>query len=248
MFNNRTVLPFSLVVAASFTVGCTSKGPTPGDALTEQENVVMAERESAPSGPQALGIPTKKYERDYLKHPHDPHGPAAHLNPPASHVSGDVKIIDLGGLTFEAPEGWRYQHPGMSMRRAEFGVEGDSGTAGLVVYFFGNQGAGSLEANIERWLGQFKNPDGSAITSTRLLERKIAGLDTTQVETVGTYLGGMGSGSPDSAAGRPGQRMIATIVKTPSGPFYFKFLGENQTVVENRKALEGLFESMKATM
>lgn len=41
--------------------------------------------------------------------------------------------------------------------------------------------------------------------------------------------------------------MIATIVETPSGPFYFKFLGADKTVLENRKALAGLFESMRAS-
>ena len=40
--------------------------------------------------------------------------------------------------------------------------------------------------------------------------------------------------------------MVATIVETPSGPFYFKFLGADKTVTENRRALEGLFRSMKA--
>ena len=74
-------------------------------------------------------------------------------------------------------------------------MQGDVGTGGLVVYFFGNQGAGS----------------------------------------------------PQTEEDQAGQRMIATIVETPSGPFYFKFLGADETVVENRKALESLFQSMKAS-
>ncbi len=49
-----------------------------------------------------------------------------------------------------------------------------------------------------------------------------------------------------AAQGQAGQRMVATIVETPSGPFYFKFLGADKTVTENRRALEGLFRSMKA--
>ena len=56
----------------------------------------------------------------------------------------------------------------------------------------------------------------------------------------------MGSGSPQEQ-GQPGQRMIAAIVETPNGPYYFKFLGADKTVVENRKALEGLFASLKAS-
>jgi len=39
--------------------------------------------------------------------------------------------------------------------------------------------------------------------------------------------------------------MIAGIVQTPSGPYYFKFLGADQVVKDNRAALDGLLKSMK---
>lgn len=245
MLTNRTSILFALVTGATLTLACQTKGPAPGQALTEREEVIMAEREGAPSGAQALGIPTKDYERDYRTTPHDPHGPAGHLNPPASHVSGEVALIDVGGLKFRAPAGWEYQHPASPMRRAELGVRGDAGTAGLVVYFFGNQGAGSAKANIDRWVGQFQNADGSPIQGVKPVKRKVAGLDVTQVEVAGTYLGGMGADSPQG--GQPGQRMIASIVETPSGPFYFKFMGDEAVVSDNREAFEGLLASMKAT-
>jgi len=246
MPNHRIPIWLAVLVATVLTVGCKSKGPAPGDALTQREDVIMAEREGAPSGLQKLGIPKKEYERDYRSVPHDPHGPAGHLNPPDSHVSGEVKHIDVGGLTFNRPDGWLYEHPTSAMRRAELGVRGTAGTAGLVVYFFGNQGAGSAQANTDRWVGQFKNADGTPITASKPVTRKIAGLEVTQIEVAGTYMGGMGPGSPAEQS-QPGQRMIATIVDTPKGPFYFKFLGADKVVVENRKAFEGLLASMKAS-
>jgi hypothetical protein len=243
MLKPQTQILITLLAGVTLILGCKSKGPAPGDALAESEDVIMAEREGAPSGAQALGIPTQDYERDYKKAPHDPHGPAGHLNPPSSHVSGQVDRVDVGGLTFKTPEGWEYQHPTSAMRRAELGVRGDGGTAGLVVYFFGNQGAGSSQANIDRWVGQFKNADGTPITASKPVTSKIAGLEVTQVEVAGTYMGGMGAGAAD-AQGQPGQRMIAAIVDTPKGPFYFKFLGADEVVIQNREALEGLFASM----
>jgi hypothetical protein len=234
----------AMLAASVLTLGCKSKGPTPGEALTEREDVIMAEREGAPSGLEKLGVPKKEYERDYRSIPHDPHGPAAGLNPPPSHVSGEIKHIDVGGLTFDAPEGWEYRHPASAMRRAELGVRGDDGTAGLVVYFFGDRGAGSAQANIDRWVGQFKNPDGSALANVTPIKQEIAGFKVTQVEVAGAYIGGMGSG-PDSQAPQPGQRMIATIVNTKSGPYYFKFLGDDEVVKANRAALDQLLQSMK---
>lgn len=129
------------------------------------------------------------------------------------------------------------------MRRAELGVRDGDGTAGLVVYFFGNQGAGSAQANIERWVGQFKNPDGSPLADVAALKRKVAGFEILQVEVAGTYVGGMGAGS--EAVDQPDQRMVATIVNTPKGPYYFKFLGADAVVKRNRAALETLLASMK---
>lgn len=248
MLRRRTLVRFGPVLAANLILACQTKAPAPGEALTERQDVIMAERKSAQSGAQALGIPSKDRKGDYegYKGPHDPHGVAGHITTPDSHVSGKVGLVDVGGLRFKAPDDWEYQHPVSAMRRAEFGVRGDEGTAGLVVYFFGNQGAGSARANIDRWVGQFKDPDGSAIATPTPAKRKIAGFETTQIEAAGTYVGGMGAGSPQAAEGQAGQRMIATIVETPSGPFYFKFLGADKTVTENRGALEGLFASMKA--
>ncbi len=43
----------------------------------------------------------------------------------------------------------------------------------------------------------------------------------------------------------PGQRMIASIVDTPKGPYYFKFLGDDTVVKENREAYRGLLSSLK---
>ena len=39
--------------------------------------------------------------------------------------------------------------------------------------------------------------------------------------------------------------MIATIVSTGSGPYYFKFLGDDEIVKANRAALDQLLQSMK---
>ena len=242
IFKKNVQVLLVVIVSGGFAAACQSKGPAPGQSLTEREDVIMAERQGAPSGLQKLGIPTKEYERDYRSIPHDPHGPAAHLNPPSSHVSGHVDRIDVGGLTFTAPEGWQYQHPASAMRRAELGVREDGGTAGLVVYYFGDKGAGSPKANIDRWVSQFQNADGTPATGGKPVKRKVAGLSITQIEVDGQYVGGMGSGTPQAT---PDQRMIATIVETPNGPFYFKFLGAGQTVHNNREALEALFQSMQ---
>ena len=66
------------------------------------------------------------------------------------------------GLTFTTPDGWRQSAGGSSMRVAEFTLpraDGDAEDAQLIVYYFGGQG-GSVDANIQRWVGQMQQPDG----------------------------------------------------------------------------------------
>ncbi|MGB5314247.1 MAG: hypothetical protein WBN38_19405, partial [Polyangiales bacterium] len=75
MTSLRMPILLAMFVASVLTLGCKSKGPTPGDGLTDREDVIMAEREVAPSGLEKLGVPHNEYERDYRSIPHDPHGP-----------------------------------------------------------------------------------------------------------------------------------------------------------------------------
>ena len=46
------------------------------------------------------------------------------------------------------------------MRVAQYGLPGPAGEATLGIFFFGPGQGGSVEANIERWFGQFKQEDG----------------------------------------------------------------------------------------
>ncbi|MGA8351494.1 MAG: hypothetical protein WB773_27135, partial [Isosphaeraceae bacterium] len=73
-----------------------------------------------------------------------------------------TKTVDAGGLSFKAPQSWKSVPTNSPMRRAQLKVEpvpGDEYPALLVVYAFPG-GAGSVEANLTRWQGQFKDADG----------------------------------------------------------------------------------------
>ena len=109
---------------------------------------------------------------------------------------------------------------------------------------------GSIEANIERWIGQFSQPDGSATkdkASTKKL--KVAGCDVTLVDIAGTFKdmpGGPFAGG--QAVDRPDHRMLAAIVETPGrGNYFLKFTGPAGTVAGEadafRKMVEGLVAS-----
>jgi hypothetical protein len=152
-------------------------------------------------------------------------------------------MIDVGAVAFKVPAKWTAQQPSSSMRRAQVSASGSAGPAELIVYFFGAQGAGSAQDNIERWVGQFSNPDGSPVSNAKRSSTRASDFNVTRIDVAGEYAGGMG------AAGQPGpaksdQRLIAAIVDTPEGPYYMKFLGPNASVTENAGAFDELIASI----
>src|SRR5688500_16404032 len=71
------------------------------------------------------------------------------------------KALDLGKHQITAPGAWKQQQPKSSIVQYEFAspaVEGDKTDGRMTVMAAG----GSIDANVERWYGQFTQPDGSS--------------------------------------------------------------------------------------
>jgi hypothetical protein len=224
-----SVVALALLLAA----GCQNKGPTPkeGSASTGPARVGMTETGGAHPGgtqdPHAGMVP-----------PQSPHGEDATAGKPDA--SG---MIDVGAIAFKVPATWEAQQPKSSMRRAQVSAPGSAGAAELIVFYFGAQGAGTAKANIDRWVGQFSNPDGSPVSDAKPTASKVSGFDVTKVEVAGKFAGGMAAtGQPQAA--QAGQRLLAAIVDTNGGPYYFKFLGPDATVTEQSAAFDELLASV----
>jgi hypothetical protein len=133
------------------------------------------------------------------------------------------------------PEGWVEQTPTSTMRQGQFAlprVEGDPADGELVVFYFGPGQGGSAEANIDRWIGQITQPDGSSSKEkAKTSKRTVAGLSITVVDITGTYQALMMPGAP-SGGPNNGYRMIAAVVETPQGPWFFKLVGPEKTVAK----------------
>lgn len=140
--------------------------------------------------------------------------------------------LPRGGLTFDAPDGWRALTPTSSMRYAEFELpraDGDAEAASLIVYYFGGSGGG-VDANLERWLGQMVQPDGRAsrdVAETRTFES--GGLPITHLTVGGTYVAEIRPGAPGRYE-KPGFTLQAAVVETPDGPYFVKLVGPARTV------------------
>jgi hypothetical protein len=138
-----------------------------------------------------------------------------------------------GELRLKAPDGWVSERPSSSMRVSQYqlpAAEGDPEGASLVVYYFGAGQGGSVDANLERWIGQMQTPDGKPSKDKAKTENTtVNGLKVTLLDVAGTYAGGdMGGGG--AAQSKPNFRMRAGVIETPKGAYFIKLVGPEKTV------------------
>jgi hypothetical protein len=134
------------------------------------------------------------------------------------------------------------------MRLATYQIRpasGDQESAECGVYYFGQGQGGSVEANVDRWAGQFSQANGKPSKDAAKVEKRtINGLKVTTVDVSGAYTG---MGGPRAPEGPPkqGYRLLGAIVEGPQGSVFFKFTGPAKTVAENQSIFEKMISSLK---
>lgn len=148
-----------------------------------------------------------------------------------------------GGISWTAPKDWKEQ-PARPMRAATYSlpVAGGVEAPELAVFYFGEGQGGSVEANIERWAGQFESAGGKA-SAPKTSKSKLNGVAVTRVSTEGTYTGAGGPMAPKSS--KPGFRLLGAIVEGPAGPVFFKLTGPAKGVAAAEKGFEQLLRSVR---
>jgi hypothetical protein len=138
-----------------------------------------------------------------------------------------------GELRYKVPDGWVVEKSTSNMRVAQYKlpkISGDTDDALLVLYYFGQGQGGTPQANIDRWIDQMKQPDGSSSKDKAKTEAiTVNGLQVTTVDVLGNYSGGMAQDSApkDSIAI---YRLRAAIIDTPKGSYFVKLTGPEKTV------------------
>jgi hypothetical protein len=154
----------------------------------------------------------------------------------------------IAALTYTAPAAWHPRPPASGMHVAEFVVPkaaGDAADAELIIYYFGAAGGGGADANIDRWISQVQQPDGSdSKTKAKRADRTINGLKVTTVDVSGTYTAEMSPGAADHY-NKPGYRVCAAVVETPQGSYYIKMTGPAKTVGAAQADYEKFLTSLK---
>lgn len=176
--------------------------------------------------------------------PGDPGIESAHA--PSLQAPARQAPAAAGGLRFSAPEGWKAETPSSPNRQAQYSlarVPGDPEDAEAVVYHF-EGGGGTPQANIERWIGQFRKPDGSPASDTaRIANRTINGIPVTVVDVSGSYTGSM-MAMQGAAGPKPGFRMLGAIAETGNGLWFVKLTGPAPTVASWQPGFEAFLDSL----
>jgi hypothetical protein len=149
-----------------------------------------------------------------------------------------------GSLAFDAPAEWKSRPPASTMRVAEFVVPraaGDAEDGELIVYFFGG-GGGSVEANIQRWVGQFQQPNGKDVSSRATFN--VGALRVTSIDVSGTYVAELRPGAAERH-NKPDFRMRAAVVETPKGPYFIRFIGPANTVKQASSTFDQFMKSLR---
>ena len=167
-------------------------------------------------------------------------GPQSNSAQSAANVSGELR--------YKAPDGWVIERTSSNMRVAQYKLpkaEGDSENASLVLYYFGSGQGGSVQANLDRWIAQMQQPDGSSSKDKAKTETiTINGLKVTTVDVSGTYTAEMTPGSGDRR-NDAGSRLRAAVIETPKGSYYAKLVGPAKTVERWNQSFDDYLKSFE---
>jgi hypothetical protein len=170
--------------------------------------------------------------------------PAAFLAPPPARPSPAVR--EGPPLKWSDPAGWSRVASPSAMRLATYRVpreKGDPDDGEMTVFHFGGAQGGGIDANFDRWMGQFRGVDRSSSVRS---ERTVRGLSqhVLEIET-GSFIAAMRPGDPaETAVERPNYGLLGAIVETPGGSYFFKLTGPKKTLKAARAAFFGLLDSV----
>ena len=144
------------------------------------------------------------------------------------------------GVHWTVPANWKAEAL-RPMRLATYTVAPGSECG---IYYFGAGEGGSVDANLDRWIGQFLQADGKpSKAAAKIAKRSIHGIPVTTVDVSGAYTGMAGpTAQPGPAAA--GYRMLGAIAEGPQGSIFFKFTGPAKTVAANQAAFDKMLASL----
>ena len=160
--------------------------------------------------------------------------------------AADSLRTEVAGLRFTLPSGWTRVPAPSDVRAAQWRIphtdgEGDDGE--LVLFYFGKGKGGTTQENLDRWYGQFTQPDGRPSRDAALITiRTVNGLRVTSLDLAGTYRPQMGG----DAAPKSGSRMLAAGIEGENGPWFLRLVGPAAVVGQAKTGFDALIPTLEA--
>ena len=147
-----------------------------------------------------------------------------------------------GGLAWTNPKGWTTA-PASSMRVVTLKVPaapGDAEGGELAIFYFGPGQGGEVDANVQRWFGQFQaDPKGSGPKQSK---SKVGDVAVTLCQIDGTYVAGMGG---TATPPKTGWTLRGAIAEGPGGNVFFKLVGPRKTIEKAQSDFDALVRSLR---
>lgn len=147
----------------------------------------------------------------------------------------------ISGFRFMVPAGWREVELNPSQQGfidARFEIPEAGEDVGLTLSTVG----GGVEANVQRWNGQFDLPEG---VSPKTESLTVDGIDVTWVELQGTFRG-MGGPFAGGSPAKPDWMMIGVAFEGDPQDFYIKLTGPIAAVEDLKSDFRDFVESARA--
>ncbi len=157
--------------------------------------------------------------------------------------SEDLETLNIAEFTFKYGDPWVRQQPSSSMRAAQFTYDHeDENLKDIEVVFFAFGGnAGGVQANMDRWIGQFEgNPE------YKIEEKELGGKEISFIAATGTFMETMGGGGPFSGGEKkamPDYTMLAAFIQGADQAVILKLTGPSDSVEAMKEAFEALATS-----
>jgi hypothetical protein len=139
--------------------------------------------------------------------------------------------LGIGPFSFTPLKGWTPKPVTSTTHAADFASSADRNDAELIIYYFGERAAGAVDDSVDHWLDQIELADwkssGFEATSGPV---KFAGQDA-------AFMSMHRNAKPD-------QVLLAAIIESPSGPYYFKLVGAKATVDAQTDAFRAMLASL----
>jgi hypothetical protein len=163
------------------------------------------------------------------------------INQQENITQGKIEYNSAAGINWTISKHWQTQ-PAKPMRVANYSIpatDGDGEAGECAVFYFGNDQGGNIDANINRWIAQFENPD-----KPNRETKEVNGFKITIVQIAGTYLAPAGP-MMESQGKKENYRLLGAIVEAPEGLVFFKCTGPAKTMTAAETEFNELVNSIE---